>query len=79
MANPFAYVYSAPFVLFLACAAFYYKAAEMEDSSGLLWSTLSVLVFLLTWIVFSWGWVGCLLGQGILFAGITVVRVARRP
>ncbi len=76
--NPFAYFYSFQFVMLLACAAFYYKAAEMEDSSGLLWSALSVLVFILTWIVLSWGWLGCLLGQVGLFTGITVVRVVRK-
>ena len=76
--NSFAYFYSLQFVMLLACAVFYYKAAEMEGCSGLLWSALSVFVFILTWIVLSWGWLGCLLGQVGLFAGITVVRVLRR-
>ncbi|MGD0651596.1 MAG: hypothetical protein ABSA97_10740 [Verrucomicrobiia bacterium] len=76
--NPLAYFYSLQFVVLLACAAFYYKAAQMEGSSGLLWSALSVVVFILTWIVLSWGWLGCLLSQVGLFAGITVVRVLRR-
>jgi hypothetical protein len=76
--NLFGYFYSFQFVMLLACAAFYYTAAEMEDSSGILWSALSVGVFILTWIVLSWGWLGCLLGQVALFAGITVVRVLRK-
>jgi hypothetical protein len=76
--NLFGYFYSLQFVMLVACAVFYYRAAVMEDSSGFLWSALSVLVFLLTWIVLSWGWLGCLLGQVALFAGITVVRVLRR-
>jgi hypothetical protein len=76
--NPFAYFYSLQFVMLLACAVFYYKAAEMEDSSGFLWSALSVGVFILTWIVLSWGWLGCLLGQVALFAGITIVRLLRK-
>lgn len=79
MANPFAYdFYSLQFVMLLGCAAFYYKGAEMEGVSGFLWSTLSVLIFILTWIVLSWGSLACLLGQGVLFAGITVVRVLRK-
>lgn len=77
--NLLAYFYSLQFVMLLACAAFYYKAAEMENSSGFLWSALSVLVFILTWIALSWGWLGCLLGQAGLFVGITVVRVLRKP
>lgn len=46
--NPFGYFYSFQFVMLLACAAFYYKAAEMEGASGFLWSALSVGVFILT-------------------------------
>jgi hypothetical protein len=76
--NPFAYFYSFKFVMLLACAVFYYKAAEIEGSSGFLWSVLSVLIFILTWIVLSWGWLGCLLGQVGLFAGIAFVRMLRR-
>ena len=76
--NPFANFYSLQFVMLLVCAVFYYKAAEMEDASGFLWSALSVGVFVVTWIVLSWGWIGCLLGQVALFTGITIVRVVRK-
>jgi len=76
--NPFRYFYSFQFVMLLACAGFYYKAAEVEGSSGFLWAALSAGVFVLTWIILSWGWLGCLLGQVGLFAGITVFRVLRR-
>ena len=48
--NPF---YTFEFWLLLACTFFYYKAAEMENSSGVLWAGLSVLVFVVTWIVLS--------------------------
>jgi hypothetical protein len=64
--------------MLVACAVVYYRAARMEDASGLLWSGLSVLVFVITWIVFSWSWQGCLVGQAGLFAGITVVQTVRR-
>lgn len=75
--NLLLYFYSLKFVMLLAFAVFYFKAAEMENCSGFLWSALSVLVFILTWIVLLWGYVGCLLGQVVLFTGITVVRVLR--
>lgn len=76
-ANPLGGLYSLSLVLLLACAAFYYKAAEMEDEPRLLWSGLSVLIYLVTWRVFSWGWMGCLGGQVGLLAAITAVRVLR--
>lgn len=76
--NPLSLFYDLRFVVLLACAVFYYKAAAMEDCSTLLWSGLSVLVFVVTWIVLAWGWLGCLLGQVGLFAGITVVRLLRK-
>jgi len=69
--NPF---YTFEFWLLLACASFYYKAAEMENSSGVLWAGLSVLVFVVTWIVLSWGLLGCLAGQIALFVLIAIVR-----
>ena len=71
-------LYSFEFVLFLACAGFFYKAAEFEDESAFLWTVLSVSIFIVTWIVFSWGWLGCLFGQLGLFVGIAVVRVLRK-
>ncbi len=76
--NPLAPFYSFQFFLLLACAAFYYKAAELDKASGLLWAGLSILIFLLTWQLLCWGWLGCLAGQAVLFAGITLVRVLRR-
>ena len=74
----FLYLYSIQFVLLVACATLYYRAARLEEASELLWSGLSVLVFVITWIVLSWGWQGCLLGQAGLFGVITVVRTLRR-
>ena len=76
--NLFYRLYSFKFVFLLACAGFFYKAAEFEDESAFLWTVLSVSIFIVTWIVFSWGWLGCLLGQFGLFVGIAVVRVLRK-
>jgi len=70
--------YSFTFALVIVCAVFYYRAAEYEGSSGLLWSSLSVLISVLTWRVLHWGWLGTLLGQVVLFLGITTVRALRK-
>ncbi len=66
-------------VIILAFAVFFFRAAELEDESGFLWSMLSVLVSVLTWFVFHWGWLGGVLGQAGLFAGITIFRMLRKP
>ncbi len=69
--------YSLHTVLLLACVVFYFKAADFENAPRLLWTGLSVLVFLLTWLVFGWGLFGCLIGQALLLVGIAVGRVVR--
>ena len=66
-------------VLIVACAVFFHRAAEYENESSLIWTGLSLLVSALTFFVFHWGWLGCLLGQFGLFAGITMVRMFRKP
>jgi len=70
--------YDFRFVMLLACAAFYYRAAHWENVSGLLWTGLSVLVFVVTWIVLSLGLIGCLIGQVSLYIIITIIKVLRR-
>ncbi|MGA2439427.1 MAG: hypothetical protein ABSH08_00585 [Tepidisphaeraceae bacterium] len=70
-------LYSLPFVVLLCCAAAYYKAADIENTSGILWAGMSVAVFCITWFVFGWGIAGDLLGQVALLAGITIYRVVR--
>jgi len=78
--NVLAPLYTVQFVLLLACAAAYYKAADVENVPPLLWSGLSVMVFLLTWMVLRWGWFGNLVGQGALLLGIAIFRALRdRP
>jgi hypothetical protein len=66
-------------VIILAFAIFFFRAAEFEDESGFLWSALSVLVSAVTWFFFHWGWLGAVLGQTGLFAGITIFRMLRKP
>ena len=59
-------------------AAFYYRAAEFENASGLLWCGLSLVISIATMFFFHWGWLGILLGQVGLFAVITTLRMMRK-
>jgi hypothetical protein len=77
MENPFGPFYSFQTFFLIICAAAYYKAAELEKASGILWTGMSVLVFLLTWLGFGWDFPGNLLGQVALLGGITLARVLR--
>jgi len=70
--------YSFEFLMLLACAIAFYKAAVMESALALLWAMLSMLMFLLTWIVLGWGKLGSLAGQAGLFIIITIVKMMRR-
>jgi hypothetical protein len=77
MNNPLGLLYSYQLVILLACAAAYYKAADMENASPLLWAGLSAGIFLFTWRFLGWGLPGDLVGQAALLAGITLVRLLR--
>jgi hypothetical protein len=66
-------------LLIVAFAIFFYRAANFENESGLLWCGLSVSISLLTLFFFGWGWLGCLLGQAGLFVGIGIFRMMRKP
>jgi hypothetical protein len=70
-------LYSLPFFLLICCAVGYYKAAEIDNTSGILWAGMSVAVFAITWFAIGWGIPGDLLGQFALLAGITLYRVFR--
>lgn len=62
-------------LMLLAAAIFFWRAAEMEDAPGWIWTVLSVLLSLLT--LFRWHetWRGFILGQLALFVGITLYRM----
>jgi hypothetical protein len=70
-------LYSIEFLLLLCFAAGYYKAADIENASGILWAGLSALIFFTTWRLLGWGLFGDLIGQAALLGGITAVRVIR--
>jgi hypothetical protein len=65
-------------MVIVACAIFFHRAAEFENESSLVWTGLSLVISVVTFFVFHWGWLGCLLGQAGLFAGITTFRVLRK-
>ncbi len=64
-------------VVICVCAITFYRAARLEHSSGLLWAGLSFAISFVAMAVFKWGPLGILLSQGILFVGITLVRMRR--
>jgi hypothetical protein len=67
------------FLLIAVFAAFFYRAAEFENESRLLWCGLSLVISLATLFYFHWGLLGVVLGQVGLFAGITIFRMMRKP
>jgi len=66
-------------LLIAVFAAFFYRAAEFENESRLLWCGLSLVISLATLFYFGWGLLGAVLGQVGLFAGITIFRMTRKP
>lgn len=67
--------YTFNFVLMVAFAIFFYRAASFEHSPGLVWAALSVAVSLLTWQWLGLGLLAMILGQVALFFGIGALRV----
>jgi hypothetical protein len=71
-----------PYLTILVIAgfgAFYYRAAEFENESALVWCGLSVLISVLAVFWLHWSLLGMISGQVGLFAGITIFRIRRKP
>ena len=66
-------------LLIAVFGAFFYRAAEMENESSLLWCGLSLVISIATLFFLRWGLLGIVLGQAGLFAGITLFRIIRKP
>ena len=68
------------FTIFLMAvsAAFFYRAAELENASSLLWCGLSLAISVAVLYFLRLGWLGIILGQAALFVGITLFRVIRK-
>ena len=70
--------YSFNFLILIAFAIFYNRAAESEDAPAILWTALSIAISVLTWLVLHWGMLGMILGQVALFIGISLFRALRK-
>lgn len=68
-----------PVVVLSVCAIFFYRAGQHERSWGVLWALLSIAVSFLVIGGLDWGMIGVLFGQVVLFLGITLYRVWKRP
>jgi hypothetical protein len=67
-------------ILIIGCfGAFYYRAAQFENESTLIWCGLSLSISGLTIFWLHWGLPGMISGQIGLFAGITIFRMLRKP
>lgn len=67
-------VYSLDTILAIVFAFLYYKAAEIDNSSGTIWAGLSVIVSLAIRLT-GLGLLGLILGQAALFFALTIIRV----
>ena len=67
-------LYSFEFVILVASATLFFRMAKAENSPVFLWTSLSILISVITWIVFNWGILGCVAGQLVLFIAITTYR-----
>ena len=63
-------------VLVVVAAVFYWKAAEREKESGIIWAGLSLVASALI-IALGGGFVVLVLGQLAVFVGITVFRTIK--
>ena len=66
-----------PILVCLACAVFFYRAAEFEDESTWIWCGLSILISALTLFWLHCGWLGIILGQFGILIGIAGLRIWR--
>ena len=65
-----------PIVIIILCAAFFWRAAEVDGAPRWLWAGLSFLIsVMLFWL--RCGFVGIFLGQIGLFFGIAIFRFIR--
>lgn len=68
-----------PIVVLAVCAIFFFRAGQHERSWGVLWALLSVAVSFVALYFLNWGLIGVFAGQAVLFLGITLYRVWKRP
>ncbi len=69
--------YSFTFILLAVCAVFFYRAGEFENTSGVAWAGLSVLISVAIWQWLGGGFLAVLGGQVGLFVAIMMYRAHR--
>jgi hypothetical protein len=77
MPNPFGPLYTYQIFFVVGCAVLFYRVADMEDESTIIWPGLSIGIYLVTLCVLGWGLLGNLLGQAGLMAVMVAVRMVR--
>ena len=64
------------YVFILGCASFFYHHGEQERlHTGILWGAVSLGLSLVALEVLGWGFFGCILAQGLLFIGATLLKM----
>ncbi len=63
------------FFLLIACTAFFYKAAELDGSSGFVTPFMSLALWLSASYFLGWGLLGCFMTQVFLFVAITIWNI----
>jgi hypothetical protein len=67
-------LYYLTFLVMFGSVVFFYRAGEIEGTSGFAWAVMSLVISM---VILRWlhgGLVGALFGQFALFAGITLYR-----
>ncbi len=67
-------VYGIDTIVIIVFAVIYYKAADIENQSTILWTGLSIAVSLATAIL-GLGLIALIIGQVLLYLAITLVRL----
>jgi hypothetical protein len=77
MSNPFGPLYTFQIFVLFGCAVLFYKVADMEDESTVVWSGLSAGIYLVTLCFLGWSLLLNLLAQAGLMVGIVALQRAR--
>lgn len=62
-------------LILVCCAVFYYRVAESENRSGLLWALFSIALYFGSGMFMPWGLGGSLLVQTIPFILMTALSM----
>lgn len=63
-----------PLAVAIACAIFWYRGAQHENISPLLWVGPSLVISILVIFALKQGWIAVAVGQVALFLAITIYR-----